>query len=351
MLRIDVLPAQRGDGLWVSYDHGDATRHLVIDGGPQETIPTLVPELERRIAAVPGRSGKIELLVVTHVDADHVQGIVSLLSDHRRVRAFRDVWFNGFRHLGLLGGPDGERLSSALAEHDTRWNAAFAGDAVVVPDEGALPTRRLRGGLTITLLGPTPAALARLAPEWATACARAGIVPGQGATIAKKSWPRYGLLGGFEPDVLAALPFRPDRGAPNGSSIAFILEHGRRRVLLLGDAHASTIAAGLDRLGPGPHRFDAVKLSHHGSRGNTSLELLRRIRCRNWIVSSDGAQFHHPDAECLARVVVTQRRPTFYLNYDSEEVADVVRGAGDRYRVVTPKVRGDGTSSGVSLRL
>ena len=160
MLRIDVLPAQRGDGLWLSYDHGAVTRHVLIDAGPQETIPTLVPELEQRIAAVPGRVGKIELFVITHIDADHIQGAVALLSDHRRVPAFRDVWFNGFRHLGLLGGPDGERLTAALAEHPDRWNAAFDHDAVVVPDDGPLPTRRLRGGLTITLLGPTKEALA-----------------------------------------------------------------------------------------------------------------------------------------------------------------------------------------------
>lgn len=351
MLRIDVLPAQRGDCLWLSYDHGTSTRHVLIDGGPQETIPTLVPELERRISAVPGRHGKIELLVVTHVDADHIQGIVSLLSDHRRVPLFRDVWFNGFRHLGLLGGPDGERLTAALAEHPTRWNAAFDGGPVEVPDDGPLPTRRLRGGLTITVLGPTRAALARLAPEWAKACTRAGIVAGQGAAIAKRSWQRDQLLGSFQPDLLATLPFRGDRGAPNGSSIAVIVEHGRRRVLLLGDAHASTVIAGLDRLGPGPHRFDAVKLSHHGSRANTSIELLERIRCTRWIVSSDGAQFHHPNAECLARVVVTQSRPTFYLNYASEEVADLISGAGDRYRVVTPTTARDGTSSGVSVRL
>ena len=133
---------------------------------------------------------------------------------------------------------------------------------------------------------------------------------------------------------------------------AIVVEHGGKRVLFLGDAHAGPVAAALDRLGPGPHRFDAVKLSHHGSRANTSLDLLTRIQCKRWIISSDGAQFEHPDAECLARVVVTQRQPSFYVIYLSEEVADLIAGAGDRYRVIGPGYRRDGTArEGISITL
>jgi len=352
MFRLDVLPAQRGDSLWLTYGEGDERHHVLVDAGPQETIPTLVPELEERIKALPGRRSRVELFVITHIDADHIQGAVSLLSDHRRVELFRDVWFNGFRHLGLLGGPDGERLTAALAAHADRWNHAFDGDAVAVPDEGSLPVVTLRGGMKITVLGPTHEALAKLAPEWEKACRKAGIVPGEGAAIAKKSWQRDELLGTFEPELLAEAPFRPDRGAPNGSSISLIAEHGGQRVLLLGDAHAKTTAAGLDRLGPGPHTFAAVKLSHHGSRGNTSLDLLSRIRSKRWIVSTNGAQFGHPDSECLARVVVTQRRPTFHLNYVTDRVSDLIDGAGDDYRVALPKRARNGTfAEGVSLSL
>lgn len=341
MFRIDVLPAQRGDCIWLTYGEPGDLHHILIDGGPQETIPTLVPELERRISALPGRTSRVELLIVTHIDADHIQGVVSLLSDHRRVELFRDVWFNGWRHLGLLGGPDAERLTAALLTHPRRWNRAFDGEAVAVPDTGPLPTIRLRGGMKLTLLGPTHDALRRLAPEWEKTCRKAGILPGEGATISRRRWQRDQLLGGFEPDLLSQRTFRADRGAPNGSSISVIADYDGKRVLLLGDAHARATEEALDRIGPGPHRFAAVKLSHHGSRGNTSVGLLERLRCSRWIVSTNGAQFHHPDAECLARVVVTQRRPTFYLNYETEQVTDLIASAGPRYKVSVPR-RGDG---------
>lgn len=344
MFTVEMLPAQRGDCLWLTWGEPDRPHHALVDGGPQETIPTLVPELERRIAALPGRTNRVELLVVTHVDADHVQGVVSLLSDARRVELFRDVWFNGFRHLApnLLGGLDGERLTASLLEHEDRWNRAFDGGPVVLPDDGPPPVVRLRRGLTLTVLGPRPTVLARLAREWEAACRKAGILPGHGAEIHRDSWRRGGLLG-FDVDALARAPYRRDGSVPNAAGITLVAEFGGKRVLLLGDAPAEEVVRGLDRLGTGPHTFAAVKMSHHGSGRNTSPELLERVRARTWLISTDGAVFDHPDAEALARVVTTQRRPTFVFNHVTEHVQDWVDGAGERWRVRLPRRRRDGT--------
>ena len=201
--RSKCFPAQRGDCLWLTYGKRGDLHHVLVDAGPQETIPTLMPVLEERICRLDGTTSRVELLVVSHVDADHIQGVVSLLSDHRRVRLFNDVWFNGYRHLtGLLGGPDGERLTAALNTQPKRWNKAFRGGAVVISDDGPLPTVTLNGGLEITLLAPDRAALTRLIPQWEKTCQKAGILPGQGATIARRSWQRDELLG-FNPDILA----------------------------------------------------------------------------------------------------------------------------------------------------
>jgi beta-lactamase superfamily II metal-dependent hydrolase len=334
---VEMLPAQRGDCLWLTYGEPDDPHHVLIDGGPSETIDSLVPELERRLKALPGRTSRVELLVITHIDADHIQGIVSLLSDHRRVKLFRDVWFNGFEHLrgDVLGAPDGERLTAALETQRRRWNKAFGGEAVVVPDSGGLPLVRLRGGLELTLLSPTPAALARLAPRWEEECEKAGLMPGKGAAV-PRSWQRDDMLG-FDVDLAAARPYRADRAEPNGSSIVFVATFQERSLLCGADAHAEILVSSLDRLGPGPHRFTAVKINHHGSRGNTSTKLLERIHSKHWLVSTDGAKFHHPHADTLARIVVTQDRPVFHLNYVTDDVADLISGAGDRYSVRLPR--------------
>ena len=356
MFTVEMLPAQRGDCLWLTYGTAAGRHHVLVDAGPQDTIGTLVPELERRIAALPGRSNRLELLVVTHVDADHVQGVVSLLSDPRRLRLFRDVWFNGYRHLvpepdDLLGGLDGERLTTTLLTDPSRWNRAFDGGPVQLPDDGPPPVVRLRGGLTLTVLGPRPSVLARLAPEWEKACRKAGILPGRGAEITRPSWRRSDLLG-LDVGALAAAPYRRDSSRANAAGISLVAEFDGRRVLLLGDAPAEEVIAGLDRLGPGPHTFDAVKMSHHGSRRNTSLRLLERLRSRVWLVSTDGAVFGHPDPEALARVVTTQDRPTFVFNHVGDSVLDWVEGAGERWRVRPPRRRRDGShGAGVTHRV
>jgi len=342
MFHIEMLPAQRGDALWLTYGEVGDLHHVLVDAGPKETIPTLVPELERRIRALPGRSNRLELLTTTHIDADHIQGIVSLLSGPDRVRLFRDIWFNGFKHLapGILGGPDGEQLTRLLEADPGRWNKAFGGDAVVVPDTGP-PTIKLAGGLELILLSPTSAALAKLIPKWERECKKAGLLPGHGAEVPRAAQ-RDDILG-FDIDVLAAAKYSRDRAEANGSSIAFIARFDGKSVLCAADAHSEALEQGLDRLGPGPHTFTAVKVSHHASKANLGPGFLERVRSRNWLISTNGAKFGHPSPEALARIVTTQKKPVFHLNYVTEHVGDLISGAGDRYTVKLPRKRRDGT--------
>ena len=356
MFTIDVLPAQRGDCLWLTYGTAARQRHVLIDGGPQDTIPSLLPELERRIRSVRGGRGRIELLVVTHIDADHIQGVVSLLSVPGRVGVFRDVWFNGYQHHDpdqLLGGVDAERLTSRLLEEPSLWNHAFAGGAVRLTDEGPPASVTLRDGLTLHVLGPTREALTALAPEYLRSCVKAGIVAGQGQPVIPRTWQREEFLGGtFDPDVLGAARTTTDPSKPNAASIILVAEYDGKRVLLTGDATSKGILTALDRLGPGRHHFDAVKISHHGSRNNTSLAVAQRIESPLWLVSSNGASFGHPDGECLGRIVVSQERPTFCLNYVTDRVTALIAGAGDRYRVRLPEENEDGTfAEGLSVSL
>lgn len=349
MFTIEMLPAERGDALWLTYGEPPDLHHVLIDGGPKETIQTLVPTLEDRIDRLGNGVNRVELLTITHVDADHIQGVASLLSDHSHVKLFRDVWFNGYKHLGLLGGPDGERLTSALEPNLGRWNRAFGGGPVVISSTGKLPTKKLRGGLELTLLSPTLEALARLAPKWERECENAGIVPGRGAQV-PRPWRRDRLLG-FNLEVSAAKRYYRDRAKANGSSIAFIATYDAKSVLCAGDAHSEVLERSLDRLGSGPHTFTAIKVSHHGSRANLSPRFLERVRSRNWLLSTNGARFSHPSPETIARIATTQRKPVFHLNYVTPYVADVIDGAGDAYSVKLPRKRAGVHQEGIVVRL
>ncbi len=329
-MRIEMLPALHGDCLLVEYGDATRTRRMLIDGGPIGAFRAL----QSRLDALPQGSRRFELVVLSHVDTDHVDGLVRLFANPKPWPfVVKDVWFNGWRHLeqahGLLGGKQGEYFSALLARRldDGCWNGAFDGDAVVVQDGQPLPERTLAGGMKLTLLSPTAPKLAKMREAWRKDIGGA-IEPGDLdaawdlLATQKRYLPGQGLLGGTPSlDALLEKQSRPDNAAANGASIAFLAEFGDKSGLFLADAHPDAVcdslkrllaARGLDRLA-----VDAVKVAHHGSKGNTTDELMSLIDSPRFLFSTNGAQFGHPDGEAVQRVIgrSSHSRPTLYFNY------------------------------------
>src|SRR5271166_3132648 len=85
-----MLPAGHGDCLWIEY--GDPTRRILVDGGPYYSYK----HLRNRIEQLDVGDRHFELLIVTHIDADHIEGILRLLQEPQHLGvSFDDVWFNG----------------------------------------------------------------------------------------------------------------------------------------------------------------------------------------------------------------------------------------------------------------
>jgi Metallo-beta-lactamase superfamily len=322
MLKLAMLPARQGDCLWITYGREDASHHLVIDGGP-EKAGTLRSHIHSRMAASADRKLHIDLLVVTHVDNDHIGGVLEVLERLPSGLTIGEVWFNAYRHLlppDRLGPDQGDRLSEALDRLQPKvpWNVAFNEGPIVIPDQGELPHRTRQDGLTITVLGPERSQLARLEPVWRRVVADEMTEEGP-----RKRQPED-LLGRddpWPPDIaaLAQQRFRSDTGEANGSSIALLVEYEGKRILCAADAHAVPLASALGRLPDEEERIrlSAFKLSHHGSRKSTSSELLKRVACNRYLISTNGSYFGHPDPEAIARVLVNGgKNPSLIFNYD-----------------------------------
>ena len=306
MLRIEMLPAGHGDCLWIEYGDPKAPRRVLIDGGATGTSGRA---LRARLSGLPEDKRRFELLVVTHIDADHIAGILELLEDSEAGFRAEDIWFNGYRHLPdekpeTLGPVQGERLTDILVKPGVSWNGEFRKAAVVVPADGALPRAELAGGLVLTLLSPTPGKLAELKPEWDKEVRKAGLDPSQPRPGEVESPEGFELLGAPDVEALANEPFSEDTAVANGSSIALLAEFQGRRVLLTGDAHPGVLTTAIKRLaGGGRLALDACKLPHHGSKANVSRQFLQSLDCRQWLFSSNGAHFRHPDRQAVARVI------------------------------------------------
>ncbi len=349
MLRLEMLPAHHGDCLLIEYGNARSPKRILIDGGTPESFDAV----DARLARI-GESVELELLVVTHVDEDHIGGTLAHLVKNRGRLAPKEIWFNAYRHLfppDMQGPAQGEGLSTAIEEAGWAWNAAFARTtrSVVVPDpETELPVIDIAGA-KLTLLSPTWAKLQHLQGTWEKACKKAKLIPGEGAppadVLGKRPPPKN--LSPTKVRALAAEAFKRDSSKPNGSSIAFLFEYRGKRLLLTGDAHPDALVGSLDRLGQGPIEVDAWKFAHHGSRGNLDKELLERVHAKRYLISTDSGTFGHPDPEAIARLLVhgESEEKQLVFNYDTAYTrpwADVGLREEFRYSVAFADPESDG---------
>jgi hypothetical protein len=320
MLSLTMLPARQGDALWLRWGDPKRPNKMLIDMGTEE----VGEQVRERLLALPEGDRRIELLVVTHVDRDHIGGVLTCLADAEPIPGLvlGDVWFNGFPHLDgksvrstlePMGPAQGERLAAWLTQQP--WNRAFDGAPVQRAPGQALPSIELAGGLRLVVLTPTPERLRALKPVWQAEVAEA-LRKGTLTTVS----PGLEPMGPKTPPVLedsgdlAALANKPtarDTSQTNGSSIALLLTYRGRSLLLAGDAFADDLIAGIQAMGADhPLALDAFKLPHHGSQSNVTTALVEAVDCDLWLVSTDGTQFRHPDPPTLARVIrSSQRRP------------------------------------------
>ena len=305
MYTIDMLPAFLGDSLWIEYGDPAHPNRFLIDGGLVGTVDVI----ERKIHAVAAKEGRcrLELLVLTHVDADHIEGLIKLLGMPDLPLDIDDVWFNGQHHLPepgtsdedeFLGARQGEYLSVLIRERRLPWNAAFDERTIVVPRSasGSLPRKRLPGGMEIVLLSPTFKELVRLSDRWEDELEAAGLLHATHDEVlealknTRKLAPDDDFLGDEDHSMneLLSQRTRSDRSPANGSSIAFVAAFEGVRCLFGGDAYSPVLRDAAKRLAEEEGRdrleLDAFKIPHHGSKSNLHDDLLEELDCRRFLV-------------------------------------------------------------------
>src|SRR5262245_52696549 len=108
---LDVIRARKGDCLILHYGSPDDPRLVLIDGGPKSVY---MPHLKPRLLQIKKDRGlgndeplPVELLMVSHVDDDHIHGILdltiemitaSLEQEAQFVEVF-NLWHNSFENI------------------------------------------------------------------------------------------------------------------------------------------------------------------------------------------------------------------------------------------------------------
>src|SRR5262245_4800263 len=88
-VEIEILAAGSGQSLRLTYGKSDAPRHILIDCGPAPTARAIQNWLDE----LPPDQRRLELLVLTHIDADRIGGAIPLLSNEQLQVQYGDIWF------------------------------------------------------------------------------------------------------------------------------------------------------------------------------------------------------------------------------------------------------------------
>ena len=295
---LEAVKAKHGDSLLLHYGDSDRPRVALIDAGPPGVYKQfLAPRLDELRAKLEDDDGALplDLVMVSHVDQDHVYGVMQLLRgmardlDDNQAARFdvRELWHNAFHKLA--GDPDAgpERASMAVAAIQSarpnpvsapvlasvgegQQTAALA-EKLNIPRNAGQPLLLAGheddrpGGLKLAVVGPSQARVDALRDEWAK-------------VIEAK------------PEQLAPADF--DDSVFNLSSLIVVATVGERRILLTGDALASDIVDGLaaaNLLDAGKVHFDVLKVPHHGSDRNVDTEFFRSVTADHYVISGDGA--------------------------------------------------------------
>ncbi|MCF8999783.1 MULTISPECIES: AVAST type 1 anti-phage system MBL fold metallo-hydrolase Avs1a [Acinetobacter] len=361
MLRIKMYQAGNGDAFLICTD----TTNILIDGGYASSF---IQYIKDDLIELNSANKFLELVITTHIDSDHIGGILKFLSlngtsTQPSIISVSNIWHNSLRSITMpiaepleleknrsllqsihdrghpkiqsdtdsnaekIGAQQGSTLATLIHNGGYRWNN---GDGTTSITKEGLESFAITGGM-IRVLSPSQDSLKSLLSEWEKQLKKYGFKGSisSGELIDDAFEFMLEHMNDYQrktPKPISATTrkslheiYKPDDSPTNKSSIATIIELNGIRILMLADAWAEDIIFSLQKLKDEGHSmiFDAIKISHHGSYHNTSPELLDLIDSPVYFISSNGNRHYHPDIETL--IAIVDRPSTFprtlYCNY------------------------------------
>lgn len=364
MFKLEALRAKHGDALLLHYGPENAPKLAVIDGGPggvwTDSLRPRLMQLRTERQLDEGKPLDIDLMMVSHLDADHITGVLDLMRNLRDLKdkkqpqpwRIRRFWHNAFDDLtgkgnaavastnsqlstasfGELAGfnssdllasvGQGRELRDLVKRFDLEGNQPF--DSIVQCPHEKNPVKL--GSLSLTAVGPDQQNLANLQKDWDKKVA---------ALLQKEA----------DKKAKAELVEYVDKSVYNLSSIVVWAEQDGKTMLLTGDARGDYTLKALEEakiLEQGKSRkLDLLKLPHHGSDRNVDQDYFDRLQANNYVISADG-KYSNPDVKTLEMISKSRTDDDFtiWLTYPPEEFADQAVGQAVAAHFAADKANG-----------
>ena len=306
-MNLNVLQAAYGDCMILksgsqSKSSQTNSHHFLIDGGPASTYNIGLKEELQKIGE---KGGRVDLLIVSHVDNDHINGLLKLMQDlslqkkgnNRWTIEIDALWYNAFsRTIGqrievrlrdLLsntrtvfknrsrtqvtarGIREGHDLYQYAHDLAIEINPQFNNDTIIVTDK---PKELKFGNLKFLVIGPTRKNLEDLRKQWL-------------------DW-----LDKHEKALKTRVDYRlaiqADKSIPNLSSITFLAKEEDNIILFTGDGLGEHVIYGLKQarlLGSSRSvHVNILKLPHHGSDRNITRDFFTNVTADMYLISANG---------------------------------------------------------------
>jgi beta-lactamase superfamily II metal-dependent hydrolase len=303
-MKIKFLKAGTGDSILVQHK----SHNIIIDGGNDSKY--LLSEVDKIFS----EGQAIDLLVITHHDDDHIKGIIDLLNHinekgyNKDLSFIKKVIFNSPRKaLGKLPEYNANQLSYKQAYDVEELLNRTQADWKRYTDKSESLNF---DDLVIDILSPTDEDLGKYSVQ-------------KGAYLTgdfKCDWNSpMDKLERFIDDSSI------DKSISNKNSIVLKLQIEYKAILLTGDTTPDRLESVLTKLtnenDGNPVKFDLVKLPHHGSYRSITKQVINKIKCNTFIISTNSKKHFLPNKRALLKILKytdrTDRQPiNFVFNYE-----------------------------------
>ena len=349
MFALDVLKARHGDCMVLHCGGESQPETILIDGGPSKVYKNFLRPYLTDLARLRAQDPlNLRLLMISHIDDDHIRGILDMTKELRTLDDDGDpmpfkvetLWHNSFDDIlgnqpdelmtaGMnavttanLSGTrqdlplshDGENMLASIAQgrqlrldaEALGWEINRGGDEPLVGKKGQPYTwTAASGDCNLQVLGPSRELVRNLQKKW-------------------DQWLEKKGLGQPASDVETAAFV--DRSVYNLASIVVLAQCGTARMLLTGDARGDHVIDYLAEAGlfddHGRAHFDLLKMPHHGSDRNVAPEFFESITADRYVISGDG-RHGNPEPDTF-KMLLDSRKPgehfNIYLTYALEDL-------------------------------
>ena len=285
-MQLKFLKAGSGDCIIIHHNGVN----ILVDGGNDETY------LFQQIDPIFSSEEFIDLIIITHHDDDHINGVMKLLHSvidgkyKERPNFIKRIIFNSTKSITKKTDDDRTNLSYSQAHivEQLLFKLNLASESC---NNFTTPIP-FGDDLTLTFHAPFSEDLARYVEKDTYYL----------SSDYRCDWksPMQSLDQNLDDDS-------QDKSLPNKTSIVITVECQEKKILLTGDITPDRFQEIILSLvainGGNAVKYDYIKLPHHGSYKSLNKIILQNVICKNFIIQTNSSKYYLPNKRALLKVL------------------------------------------------